>query len=220
MVSLRSLRRLFYLCLALIPSAAPADEWWTWTMVEFVHAPPWKAGVFIGSRLDREAGYTSHILSPRARYELLPWLDLGVGLSLLDIHSPQSDHSFLQVRPELELNPHFVLTPAWRLDMRNRFEWRWNEGQTFTTSRSRHRVQLAWTFPRPLGPWTRLFASHESLLDVHRQAWTEQRFIPLGITFKMAPKTDLDLFYMINSTHFERHWRHESVLGTYLRVRW
>jgi hypothetical protein len=73
--------------------------------------------------------------------------------------------------------------------------------------------------PRPLGPLTRLFVSNEWLTDLHRLQQTENRLVPLGLTFKLGSQTDLDIFYMIDSNRAKAAWTHESVLGTYLRVR-
>lgn len=144
---------------------------------------------------------------------------MGVGLSLLNLAGNGASDRHLQMRPELELNPKFNFTPNLRMDLRNRLEWRWNEEEAFTTHRSRHRIQFGWTLPQAIGPWTRVFASNEWLIDLHRQTWAENRCIPLGLTFKSASNTEMDFFYMILSTRPHQEWLHESVLGTYLKVK-
>jgi hypothetical protein len=208
------------LLLILLPAAVQADEWWAWTTLDLWRAPPWSAGVFAGNRLDSEDGSYVQIVSPRVKYQLLPWLQTGAGLSTLSIENPDTHVRYWQERPEFELNPKLNLTPSLQLENRNRMEWRWNEGQTFTTHRLRHRVQLTWTLPEPLGPLTRVFVSNEWMFDLHRRNWTENRLVPLGLTFKLASNTDLDLFYMVDSLRPKgKSWDHESVLGTYLRVR-
>lgn len=215
---MRFLLFLFLTCL--VPACLQADEWWAWSTLEFIHEPPWTAGLFLGHRFDDADAFTSLIISPRVRYELTPWLDAGLGLSLLNIANTHTSEHHLQGRPELELNPKFNLTKHLRLDLRNRLEWRMNEDQSLTTSRARHRVQLAWTFPHSLGPWSRVFISNEFLIDLHSEVWTENRCVPLGFTFKTGPRSDLDLFYMILSTRRPHaDWLYESVLGTYLRVK-
>jgi hypothetical protein len=57
------------------------------------------------------------------------------------------------------------------------------------------------------------------LIDLHRQSWTENRLVPAGLTIHTGPHSDLDLFYMIVSFRQHADWSHESVLGTYLKVR-
>jgi hypothetical protein len=56
-------------------------------------------------------------------------------------------------------------------------------------------------------------------MDLHLRRPTENRFIPLGLTFKLTDSMDLDIFYMIDSKRTKKTWKNESVLGTYLRVR-
>jgi len=207
------------LLLGLMTTSLHADEWWAWTNLEYWRSAQTRASLFLGNRADVDDASYVQIASPRVKHALLPWLEGGIGLSLLSIENTRTGDRLTQFRPELELNPHFNLTPHLALEWRNRLEWRWNEAQTFTTHRSRQRLQLAWTFPRPLGPLTRLFVSNEWLTDLHRLQQTENRLIPLGLTFQLGRQTDLDLFYMIASNRSQAAWTHESILGTYLRVR-
>lgn len=212
--------RRFLLFLLLLPVVSRADEWWAWTMLDIWRAPPWSAGVFMGNRLDTEDGSYVQIVSPRVKYQLLPWLQTGLGLSTLSIENPNTHYRYWQERPEFELNPKFNLTRHLQFENRNRMEWRWNEHETFTTHRLRNRLQLTWTLPEPVGPLTRVFVSNEWLFDLHRQNWTENRLVPLGLTFKLTANTDLDVFYMVDSLRPKKSpWDHESVVGTYLRVR-
>lgn len=211
--------RILLLLVCLTPACLHADEWWAWTMLDAWRAPPWSAGVFLGNRLDTEDASYVQIASPRVKYQLLPWLETGVGLSLLSIANTTTEVRYWQFRPELELNPRFNLTSRLRLDWRNRMEWRLNEGERFMTHRSRHRLQLAWTLPQPIGPLTRTFVSNEWLIDLHKGEWSENRLVPAGVTFKLTNHSDLDVFYMLLSHHQHDDWQTESVIGTYLRVR-
>jgi hypothetical protein len=208
-----------FFCFALSAPPACADEWWSWTMLEFVRTPETQAGLFFANRLDADDGAYVQLVSPRVRQELRPWLDGGLGLSLLNIENLRTEERFWQLRPELELNPKFDLAPDLRLDWRNRMEWRWNERASLTMHRTRHRLQLGWKLPRPIGPLTRVFANHEWLTDLDRLQWWESRAVPLGLTFKTSARSELDVFYMIFSVRQNAEWSQESVLGTYLRLR-
>ncbi|MBK8092625.1 MAG: DUF2490 domain-containing protein [Verrucomicrobiaceae bacterium] len=198
---------------------AQADEWWAWSWLEFWQQPGRSAGVFLANREDSEDGSYTQLVSSRYKQELLPWLDMGIGLSVLNLENTVSNERHWQLRPELELNPHLELTPHLRIDWRNRMEWPWNEEESLKAGRFRHRIQLGWTLPHSIGPWTRFFISNEWLVNLGRGQWTENRVVPLGLTFKAGKRTDLDVFYMINSTMPKETWIHESVIGTYLRVR-
>lgn len=206
---------LLTLCLV---TPARADEWWAWSALEYWRSDTSKAWIFLGNRLDADDGAYVQIVSPRFKHALLPWLDGGIGLSLLSIENTRTQDRFTQFRPELELNPHFDLTPHLAIEFRNRMEWRWNEEEALTTHRLRNRIQLVWSLPRPVGPLTRVFANNECLTDLHRSQRSENRLIPLGLTFKAGSHADLDVFYMILSSRVNALWQHESVIGTYLRL--
>jgi len=214
-----TVKRLLVLIALFAASSAKADEWWAWTMLEVWHHQPWTAGVFLVNRLDFDDGDIVQMISPRVKYEALPWLDLGLNLSLLSIENTATGDRYLQARPEIEATPKFDLTEHLKLECRNRMEWRDNEGEEFTEHRSRHRLQLGWTLPDPVGPLTRVFVSNEWLIDLHKHEWSENRFVPAGFTFKVSGHTDLDLFYMLLSHHVQSEWQTEQVIGTYLRVR-
>jgi hypothetical protein len=203
----------------LLHSPAQADEWWAWSWLEFWQQPGRSAGVFLANREDSEDGPYTQLVSPRYKQELLPWLDSGIGLSVLNLENTVSNERHWQLRPELELNPHLELTSHLRIDWRNRMEWPWNEEESLKAGRFRHRIQLGWTLPHAIGPWTRLFVSNEWLVNVDRGQCTENRVVPLGLTFKAGKRADLDVFYMIDSIMPKETWIHESVIGTYLRVR-
>lgn len=208
---------LLHLCL-LGTLAAHADEWWMWSNVDYYRKPPWTGSVFMGNFADEADGSYAQMVSPRVKFAAAKWLDLGLGLSMLRLENTATHDRYDQLRPELEINPHYELQQV-RLDWRNRMEWRENQGAPSTANRTRHRLQLAWTLPQPLGPLTRIYASDECLMDLHLRRPTENRFIPLGLTFKLTDSMDLDLFYMIDSKRTKATWKSESVLGTYLRVR-
>lgn len=211
------MRLLLFLCL-LSTLTAQADEWWAWSNVDYYRKPPWTGSVFMGNFADEADGSYAQMVSPRVKYAASKWLDFGLGLSMLRLENNATHDRYNQLRPELEINPHYELQQL-RLDWRNRMEWRENQGVPATANRTRHRLQLAWTLPQPLGLLTRIYASDECLMDLHLRRPTENRIIPLGLTFKLTDSMDLDLFYMIDSRRTKTTWKSESVLGTYLRVR-
>jgi hypothetical protein len=211
------MRLLLFLCL-LSTLTAQADEWWAWANVDYYRKPPWTGSVFMGNFADEADGTYAQMVSPRVKYAAAKWLDLGLGLSMLWLENTATHDHYDQLRPELEINPHYELQQV-RLDWRNRIEWRENQGVPSTSNRTRHRLQVAWKLPQPLGPLTRIFASDECLMDLHLRRPTENRFIPLGLTFKLSDSVDLDLMYMIDSKRTKTAWKSESVLVTYLRLR-
>jgi hypothetical protein len=214
------MRRVLPILLLLAASAfARADEWWAWSSLELWRQEHNSASLFLGNRLDADDGAYVQIISPRFKRAVLPWLDAGLGLSLLSIENTTTGDRFTQFRPELELNPRFLLTDHLQLEWRNRLEYRQNEGQSFTLHRSRHRLQLGLTLPDPIGPLTRVFISNEWLSNLDRMQLGENRLVPLGLTFKLSDRSQLDVFYMVLSARAQAQWQHESVIGTYWRVK-
>lgn len=201
-----------------VQSSVQADEWWAWSWLQLWQQPGQSAGVFLANRADSEDGPYTQLVSPRYKQELLPWLDSGLGLSVLNLENTVSNERHWQLRPELELNPHIQPSTHLRIEWRNRVEWTRNEEESLKMSRFRHRLQIGWTLPHAVGPLTRFFISNEWLVSVERGRYTENRFVPLGLTFKTGRHTDFDVFYMIDSTLPREKWRHESVIGSYLRV--
>lgn len=200
-------------------SPAWADEWWAWSWMEAWHENQSSAGVFLANRYDDDDRGLLQLVSPRFKNQISPWLEMGLGLSFLRLKDITTNDHELQVRPEIELNPHFDITPELRLDWRNRLEWRWNERESLKTSRFRQRLQFSHVLPKAFSPWTRLFVSNEWLIDLNRHQWTENRLVPLGMTFKTGRRSDLDLFYMQLSTKIQESWQHESMFVTYWKVR-
>lgn len=211
--------RLLALLCVLTAHPLHADEWWAWSNIDYYRKPPWTGSVFMGNFADEVDGSYAQIVSPRVKYAATDWLDLGLGLSMLRLENIATRDRYDQIRMELEVDPHCDLTKQLRMDWRNRMEWRENQGAPSATNRSRHRMQLAWTLPQPLGPLTRIFASDEILMDLHLRRQTENRLVPLGLTFKLSEAMDLDLMYMIDSKRAKTAWKSESVIITYLRVR-
>ncbi len=212
--------RCLLICLVfLFPLAVQADEWWAWSTLDVWQAPPWSASIFLGNRLDFDDGAYVQIVSPRFKYNAQPWLDLGVNLSALEMARASTGDRYFQFRPELELNPKFTIAPHTKLEWRNRLEFRLNEGESFTEHRTRHRLQLTWTLPQPWGALTRSFVSDEPFVDLLQGDLSENRSLPPGLTFRTSAISDLDVFYMILSHHHSGDWQAESVLGTYLHIR-
>ena len=158
----------FLLLLVLMTTCLHADEWWAWSNLEFWRNQQTRASLFLGNRADVDDGSYVQIASPRVKHALLPWLEGGIGLSLLSIENTRTGDRLMQFRPELELNPHFNLTKHPALERRHRRDLLWNDAQTFRPHRNRQPRQLALTLPRPLGHLTRLLLLKPSLPDPPR----------------------------------------------------
>ena len=71
------------LLLSLMSTGLRADEWWVWNHLEFWRNQQTRAVLFLGNGADRDDGSYVQISSPSVKHALLPWLEGGIGLSML-----------------------------------------------------------------------------------------------------------------------------------------
>jgi hypothetical protein len=190
---------------------------WAWLDVTV-----WKVGetrfhVFSHQAMSEGRGPIVQLLSPRFKYRARPWLELGAGLSMLRIERASDGSFYDQGRPEVEVNPIVRLGDHWTMHLRNRAEMRWDEWEGEPRPRLRHRVQLT----RKLDDWGPLVAvyfSDEWLVELDRGDWTENRLIPVGLTFAVTRQVAVDLFYMVRFFRGDEAWTNEQVAGVSLKL--
>ncbi len=137
---------------------------------------------------------------------------------MLRIERGGGDETFFdQVRPELEFNPIIKLGEFWTLHFRNRVEIRWDRWSGEPRPRLRQRLQLTRTL-QDIGPLAAFYFSNEWLEELDRGDWTENRAVPVGLTFKLTEKAAVDLFYMIRSFHLDSVWTTDHVFGVFLKL--
>jgi hypothetical protein len=128
----------------------------------------------------------------------------------LDDFRPLSEH-----RAEFEIDNHWDLNERVELNLRNRLEQRWFIETGATDLRSRHRAEFV--FPlKHCGSLTALFSSAEFFYDWDNNRNSENRVVPLGLTFKLSERLSLKTFYMWQSIHQVQNWTQSHVLYTQL----
>ena len=192
---------------------------WLWQDVTYWQNEQTRAHVFLFEAFEEASAPTILMVSPRLKHRPLPWLECGAGFSLLRLtRGVPGEGVFNQERPELELNPLCNLGPHWRLHFRNRAEVRWEEWQGEPRPRLRHRLQFTRNL-NGVGPLQSVFFSNEWLIELDRGDWTENRWVPVGLSFRLTDKLGLDLFHMVRSFRQDDGWRHDQVAGVFLKVR-
>lgn len=204
---------------ALSSRADEGADFWLWQDVTYWQDERTRLHVFFFEAFE-EAGAPSILMaSPRLKHRPLPWLEWGAGFSLLRLQNGGSvEGVFNQERPEFELNPLLNLGPHWRLHFRNRAELRWKEWQGEPRLRLRHRLQFTRDLSG-LGPLQAVYFSNEWLIELDRGDWTENRWVPLGLSFRLTDKVGLDLFHMVRSFRQDDGWNHDHVAGVFLKLR-
>lgn len=122
-----------------------------------------------------------------------------------------------QHRAEFEVIPHLDLWNWGKLYFRNRLELRWIEGVEDVSPRSRHRLEVV--FPlKHAGPVQDLFTQFEYFYDYRKDRNSENRFVPLGVTFKLHDRVAFKAFYMWQPSQADDGWDHSHVFYTQLYV--
>ena len=191
---------------------------WAWLDVTVWKNADSRFHLFSHQAMADGRGPIVQLISPRFKHRIQPWLELGTGFSMLRIERGGGDESvFDQVRPELECNPILQLGKCWTIHFRNRAEIRWNDWQGEPRPRMRHRLQVTRSL-EDFGLVTAVYLSNEWLVELDRGDWTENRAVPVGMTFTITKKTAVDFFYMVRSFRFDDGWTSDHVVGVFLKL--
>ncbi len=199
--------------------ADAGNEMWNWFNLDVWSNKRWRAHLYLDSRTAQHRGSYIQLASPRLKYRLHPNLELGAGFSLLHIERGDTNDFFPQPRSELEINPRWLVGEHWQFHLRNRWEMRWNDWEGKPRHRSRHRVQIAYEIAKT-GILKGFYTNNEWFVEYDRDAWTENRWTPIGVSLRVGEKTTLHLFYMQRSFHGSGAWTHDHIGGSFFSVKY
>lgn len=118
-------------------------------------------------------------------------------------------------RPELEISSRFKLSENWNLDLRNRMELTFKEGEgNDIFPRYRGRALLKYqTDILPNGKW--IGFGNEFFYDFDADRWNQNRIYPVIAAFSVGQGVDLEVYYMINTKRSgnQSAWDAAHVLG-------
>ncbi len=157
-----------------------------------------------------------YLVSPQLKYDLAENLTLGLNYSYVNFKAfePSAGREKFKFhhRLELEVNPHWDIGEWLLITTMNRYEFRWVEDAGSDNPRARHRTQLE--FPlKHLEPVKSFYVSSEFFYDINDHRYNENWTIPLGVKFKIASKTSLSTYYMIQSKLTDA-WSTTQIFGT------
>jgi len=159
----------------------------------------------------------TYLLGPQLAYRVSPCVQLGSNYTCLAV-KPGGRQDFVeQHRWEIEVNPRWAVSDWLTFGLRNRFELAWTEGRSNTGERSRHRPQ-ATIRTKGTGPLESLNFNNEIFYDYDAHRYNQNRFIPLGLNFRVNPHAVFSTYYMLWSVRGSREWLHSHVLGTQLSM--
>jgi hypothetical protein len=138
-------------------------------------------------------------VGPKVAFDPWAYLTFGVNYSCFQKEALNSTTGEFETsgehRLEFEVDPHYTLENHIQINLRNRWEHRWFIQAGGENDRTRHRLELV--FPvKNAGPLADLFTSAEFFYDYDRGLNSEDRIIPLGLTFTLVRNVKLKAFYM------------------------
>ena len=167
--------------------------------------------------------FNFYSISPQLKFDFWKNLALGLNYTYVRVKSDRADGSHTEFRVhhriEPEVNPHWDIggpDPWLKIQMRNRYEFRWIEDQGSDNPRLRHRTNFE--FPlKNAGPVQSVYANYELFYDNNDHRFSERWIVPLGVKFKINNQTSLSLFYMIQSKLSDT-WTSSQVLGSHVII--
>lgn len=138
-------------------------------------------------------------VGPKMAYDPWEYLTFGVNYSYFQKEALNRATGEFETsnehRAEFEVDPHYTFENGIQINLRNRWEHRWFIQTGSQNDRTRHRLELVFPVKRA-GPLTDVFTSAEFFYDWDRDLNSEDRIVPLGLTFTLARKVKLKAFYM------------------------
>lgn len=199
--------------------AAEDGDWQTWNFASVKYLDTEKLDlVAVGQfRLRDDFSEFSHFtLSQRVQFDPRPWL--GLSLNYTYLHTlPASADDFVDIH-----RPEFEITPRWHLlgldwELRNRLELRYIEGVDEVRPRLRHRLQG--TLPLTgMGKLSALIFSNEVFYDTTLDRISENRLLPLALSFKLSRHATLTTGYGIQSLWNKGAWVQSNIIVSTVQI--
>lgn len=135
-------------------------------------------------------------LGENIAYHALPNLDLELHYSYLYTKSFGASSFKNRNRLELEINPSAPISDAALVKWRNRLEWIKVQGDSKIYTVFRHRTAIIFSLEN-WGKLTSFRMSDEVFYDFAANKFTQNRLIPMQLSFALSKHTSLDVFFMI-----------------------
>jgi len=198
--------------------AAEDGDWQTWNFANVKYLDTNKLDLAaVGQfRLRDDFSEFSHFtLSQRVQFDPRPWLSLSLNYTWLHTLPVDADEFVDIHRPELEISPRWhALGLNWEL--RNRLELRYLQGVDEVRPRLRHRLQG--TLPlTSMGKLTALIFSNEVFYDTTLDRLSENRFLPIALSFRLSPDATLTTGYGLQSLWNKGEWLQSNIIVSMLQ---
>lgn len=153
-------------------------------------------------------------ISENFAFNALSWLDLEAHYSYL-YHKSAGTTEFVNVnRWEVEVNPFIKLKDGSTIKWRNRLEILDQQGEPKLQYIFRHRAMAI--YPVNYGNLIGINISDEVFYNFDTRRFTQNRFVPLELMFKLTDRTTFNVFMMVRNWLSSNKWYRSIVLGTEL----
>ncbi len=196
-------------------------QYWSRATLKTLDNDKFSLATYGEGRMMEDAGEARfYLISEQMAYHWLEYLDLGLNYTYLEnkVSSSTTEDQFkYQHRLELEMNPHWSLTDWLDIKNRNRVEFRWIEDQGSDNTRFRQLLELY--FPlKNTALFKGFYLNDEYFYDFRAEKITENRFIPVGVDFKISGNVSLKIFYMLQALKRANDWSSDQIVGTHVTI--
>jgi hypothetical protein len=146
-----------------------------------------------------------------------PLSNLEMGLNYNFIYSKASDSSEFDkiYRLGIEINPIYKFSKDITIKWRNRLEVIKRESTTQTGFIFRHRIQMKYPI-KNRGKLVSVNCSDEIFYDCNQCMFTQNRFIPIELTYQLDRQFSISIFAMIRNFSSQGKWQRSAVIGSKL----
>lgn len=193
-------------------------EYWTQMNATLFESDPYRIYTVVEVRIDDNfTDLYFFRFTQNFAYQLRPFLGVEAHYSFI-YDRPPGAFSFIEThRIEFEVNPSWDLSEKAKLLCRNRFELIKSNGNPSFRQTFRHRSMIVFPVENQ-GSLTAISVSEEVFYHFNQREFTQSRFIPLQLSFKVNPKVVLDLYVMVRNFFAtrENRWLNHYVLASQL----
>jgi hypothetical protein len=147
--------------------------------------------------------------------QLMRNLDLIVSYSFLYKKTRGHKHFSNANRLELELNPSMYLCEGLIVKWRNKMMFLKQQHNPNVIYIFRHRSELNYILEN-CGPLVAFKCYDEIYYDFNDSTFTQNRFVPIGLTFAPRPSISIDVYFMIRNFRSNLHWYRSFVFYSQL----
>jgi len=150
-------------------------------------------------------------------------IDVAAAYEYINLYRLATDSLGTEHRPSVMVIPHVKINDWVSWKQRNKLEFRMIDGVDEVIYRLRIRPQFTFTLPKEweTGPLESVYINNEWLVNLDPEVlYTQDRFVPLGLTFRLYEGGTFSLYYMANFVYQpDGSYEPDNIIGTCLNFK-